>query len=69
MSGLEEVANLQGIFKVEYADRDEVSDELLGYAAILSGMKVISGDGGYLRPNDNITRAEAETVLYNYMNR
>ncbi len=69
MSGLEEVANLQGIFKVEYADRDEVSDELLGYAAILSGMKVISGDGGYLRPNDNITRAEAATVLYNYMNR
>lgn len=69
MSGLEEVANLQGIFKVEYADRDEVSDELLGYAAILSGMKVIGGDGGYLRPNDNITRAEAATVLYNYMNR
>ncbi len=69
MSGLEEIANLQGIFKVEYADRDEVSDELLGYAAILSGMKVISGDGGYLRPNDNITRAEAVTMLYNYMNR
>ena len=69
MSGLEEIANLQGIFKVEYADREEVSDELLGYAAILSGMRVISGDGGYLRPNDNITRAEAATILYNYMNR
>lgn len=69
MSGLEEVANLQGIFKIEYADGDEISDELLGYAAILSGMKVIGGDGGYLRPNDNITRAEAATILYNYMNR
>ena len=69
MNGLEKISALHGIFKVDYADGDEVSDELLGYAAILSGMNVISGDGGYLRPNDNLTRAEAATLLYNYMNR
>lgn len=69
MNGLEKIAALHGIFKVDYADGNEVSDELLGYAAILSGMNVISGDGGYLRPNDNLTRAEAATLLYNYMNR
>ena len=41
--------------------------EKTGYAAILTGMNIICGNGGNLRPKDNITRAEAAVMLYNYM--
>ncbi|MBQ7901500.1 MAG: S-layer homology domain-containing protein [Clostridia bacterium] len=64
---LEKVAKLEDIYKVEYADGDKISDGKLGYAAILSGMKVINGSGGYVRPLDKITRAEAATMIYKYL--
>lgn len=67
LAGYEDVAKLTNIFKVSYADGDKLSDGLLGYAAILSGMGIVAGDGGKLRPHDNITRAEAAAMLYKYM--
>ncbi len=65
--GMEEVAKLSDIFRVEYADKNLISDGKIGYPAILTGMGVICGDGGRLRPQDAITRAEAVVMLYNYM--
>ncbi len=67
LQGLEKVAKLSGIFKVSYADQDLLPKEKTGYAAILTGMNIICGNGGKLRPKDNITRAEAAVMLYNYM--
>lgn len=67
MAGLEKVAKLSQIFKVDFADKDELSEGLIGYAAILSGLKVICGDGGNLRAQSKITKAEAATMIYNYL--
>ena len=67
MLGYDEVARLSDIYKVTYADGDKLTDGALGYAAILSGMGIIEGDGEILRPDDNITRAEAAMMLYRYM--
>ncbi len=67
LAGYEKVAALSDIYKVEYADGGELSDGLIGYAAILSGMGIVAGDGGYLRPRDNTTRAETAMMLYRYM--
>lgn len=67
MDGLDKVAKLYNIFKVEYADGDQLSEGKIGYPAILTGLNIICGDGGYLRPQEPITRAEAATMLYNYM--
>lgn len=67
--GLEKVAKLSNIFKVEYADGHLLSQGKIGYPAILTGMNIICGDGGYLRPKDAITRAEAATMLYNFLTR
>lgn len=67
LDGLEKVAKLSNIFKVEYADGNLLSDGKIGYPAILTGMSVICGNGGYLRPLEAITRAEAATMVYNYM--
>lgn len=67
LQGLEKVAKLSEIFKVSYADQDLLTKEKTGYAAILTGMNIICGNGGKLRPKDNITRAETAVMLYNYM--
>lgn len=65
--GLDDVAKLSDIYRVEYADGHKISQGKIGYPAILTGMGVICGDGGGLRPQDAITRAEAVVMLYNYM--
>ena len=44
-----------------------LSDGRIGYCAILSGLGVICGHGGYLRPQDALTRAEAIIMLYRYL--
>ena len=64
LAGLERVAKLENIYKVEYADSHLITKGNAGYSAILSGLNVIEGDGGYLRPRDNLTRAEAIVMLY-----
>ena len=65
--GYERVAKLSGIFNCPFSDANEISPEKLGYAAILSGFGVISGDASQVRANDNITRAETAMMLYKYL--
>lgn len=67
LAGYEKVAKLSGIYKITYTDGNMFPEEKLGYAAILSGLNVICGDGGYLRPMDNLTRAEGMIMLYRYL--
>ena len=67
LDGLEKVAKLSDIFKVEYADGNLLSEGKIGYPAILTGMGIICGNGGYLKPKTSITRAEAMVMVYNYM--
>ena len=67
IAGLEKVAKLEDIYKVSYTDGHLISEGKLGYAAILSGMRIINGSGGAVRPLDNITRAEAATMIYKYL--
>ena len=67
LAGLDEVAKLSDIFKVEYEDGHLLSEGNIGYPAILTGMGVICGNGGKLRPQDKVTRAETAVMVYNYM--
>jgi len=67
MANLERVAKLENIYKVEYADSEMLSQGKIGYCAILSGLGVINGSGGYLRPQDKLTRAETVVMLYRYL--
>lgn len=67
LCGWDNVAKLSDIYKVEYADGHKITQGKIGYPAILTGMGIICGDGGRLRPQDEITRAEAVVMLYNYM--
>ncbi len=66
-SKLEALAKAEDIFKVSYADGELIGKGKLGYAAILTGLDVICGSGGYIRPDENITRAETASMLYKYL--
>ncbi len=67
MAGMEKVAKLEDIYKLSYTDGSHITSGKIGYAAILSGMKIVNGNGGAVRPLDNITRAEAATMIYKYL--
>ncbi len=63
--GYERVAKAEEIFTTKFADQNLISKGKLGYASILSGLKVINGNGGLVKPKDNLTRAEAVAMIYN----
>ena len=63
--GYERIAKAEEIFTTKFADQNLISKGKLGYASILSGLKVINGNGGLVKPKDNLTRAEAIVMIYN----
>ena len=65
----DEVADISEIFKVPFEDEDEITPELKGYVAIAGGLKIVVGSGGKFYPKNNLTRAEAAVMIYNYLNR
>lgn len=63
---LEEAAKLEDIFNCPYTDVTEKK----GYITILTGMKVLSGNGnGTFMPKEAVTRAAAMMMIYNYLAR
>lgn len=66
LAGYDRLAMLD-IYKLEFPDADDVSVSKKGHTAILYGFGIIDGNDGYVRPHDNITRAEAAEMLYKYL--
>ena len=67
--GIREVAEISGIYICDFADSADISADKFGYCAIAKGFGIVSGSDGYLYPQSNITRAEALTMIYNYLTR
>lgn len=65
--GYEKIAKMNNIFKCDFADKNLLSNDKIGCAALLSGFGVVAGDGGELRPNSYLTRAETAVMIYNYL--
>lgn len=65
--GYENFASIAGIFKVDYTDAEQIDPSLLGYVAIASGLNIVGGSGGLFSPKDNLTRAQAAVIIYNYL--
>ena len=69
-AGYGNVAGLEGIFKCSFADQSSIPAEYYGYAAIAQGLGLVKGgSGGNFAPNRTATRAEAVSMLYNFMSR
>ncbi|MGE4354000.1 MAG: S-layer homology domain-containing protein [Oscillospiraceae bacterium] len=66
--GYGEVAEITGIFTVDFADAGDIPSDLYGYVAIARGLGIIGGvPGGSFLPNDTAVRAQAAAMLYHYM--
>lgn len=59
----DKVAVLQNIFRTEFADNAEIKEEDIGFVAIAHALEIVHGNGEVMRTYDNLTRAEAVTLL------
>ncbi|MDR0405195.1 MAG: hypothetical protein LBH54_00215 [Clostridiales bacterium] len=67
--GYKNVAELQDIFKMPFADAQEIRRPLYGYVALARGLRLVSGSDGYFYPRRYLTNADALVMIYNYLNR
>lgn len=69
-AGLQEIAQLPGIFKCAFVDAAEIPTSYYGYAALAQGMKIVPAEGTQpFAATTSATRSDAAVMLYNYMNR
>ncbi|HOM03569.1 MAG TPA: S-layer homology domain-containing protein [Acetivibrio sp.] len=65
--GYDKVADISGIFNCTFKDKDEINPELIGYVVIAKGLKIVNGYGEYFGPKDELKRADALIIIYNYL--
>lgn len=65
--GIKEVAEIKGIYICDFTDSDTISADKIGYCAIAKGFGIVNGSDGALLPHNDITRAEALAMIYNYL--
>lgn len=63
----ERVAAIKEIFICTFKDKSQINPDIIGYVSIAQGLKIVSGNDGYLNPKNNLTRAEGAVMIYNYM--
>ena len=66
-AGYSKVARLTDIYVSDFADNGELDREDVGFIAIARGLGFIQGDMQLFRPYDALTRAEAVTMLFNFL--
>lgn len=68
--GYAHVAELEGIFRTDFADDSAIPADCYGYAAIAQGLGMVTGDtANRFLPNQTATRAQAAVMLYQLMDR
>lgn len=69
LAGFDRAAQLSGIWATGFADQADIPAQLMGYAAIASGLGLVSGDSaGHFAAGRVATRAEAAVMLYHLLN-
>jgi len=61
------VADIKGIYHCPFKDVDQINPELIGYVTIAGGLGIINAQSEYFNPKDNLTRAQAAIIIYNYL--
>ncbi len=65
--GMQKVAELSGIYRCDFSDESEITPALYGYCALAKGFGIVSGANQQLQPKKTATRAEAVTMIYQYL--
>lgn len=66
-AGYGKFAEIEGLYTLDCQDQDDVNPDLAGYLAIARALKIIDAADGFIRPKQELTRAEAAVILYNYL--
>ena len=66
--GYSKIADIDGIYKLDFKDSDSIDKELKGYVALAKGLKIVNGtkDGSF-KPKDILTREQAILLIYNML--
>ncbi|MDF2952214.1 MAG: S-layer domain protein [Anaerocolumna sp.] len=60
----EKVAQIKGIYNIDFKDKAFLSEEYMGYAALAHGLGLVKADANNeFRPTASLTRAEAADML------
>ena len=64
----DKVADMKDIFVYPFKDIAAASPSLVGYITIAKALGIVNGDGeGYFAPKENLARAQAMVMVYNYL--
>lgn len=61
---LNKLAELNGIYNVNFQDADQIDSDSLGYIALATSTGILKVDGQLLSPHESLTRAEAAVPLF-----
>ena len=61
---LNKLAELKGIYQVDFQDTDQINPDTLGYFALASSIGILKVEGQVLAPCDTVSRAEAAVALF-----
>lgn len=63
----DKIADLKDIFKCDFLDKEEIDSNLVGYVVLAKGFNIVNGYGDYFRPKEELKRADAIIIIYNYL--
>ncbi|WP_027621338.1 YcdB/YcdC domain-containing protein [Acetivibrio clariflavus] len=63
----DKIAELSDIFNCTFKDKDEINPELIGHVVIAKGLNIVNGYGNYFRPKEELKKADALIIIYNYL--
>lgn len=65
ISGYDKLAGLESVYRIDFKDKDKISEDDIGYAALANGLKLIICNGGNeFEPDADLTRAEAADMIF-----
>ena len=65
----DKIADIQGIYNINFKDADSIDPKLKGYIAIATGLDIVKGaSGGNFNPKAELTREQGAIMIYNVLN-
>ena len=61
------LAKKSEIFNINYKDAEKIPNELKAYAAIVTGLDIMTGSDGCFSPEDNLTKAETSSIIVKFL--
>ncbi|WP_085990838.1 YcdB/YcdC domain-containing protein [Oceanobacillus senegalensis] len=64
--GLEQAAELSGIYQLDVEDEDKVSEENIGYVALANALGLLTAEDNHFNPDQHITYAQLAVSIFKF---